>query len=604
MALSSQYRKWDNFDDDDAVDEDAVPTRFDLGEGDLTPLDQCLVDSAHPARRLPRHEKVVWQVVVRPLRVWSASSKGAASGDDAVPCRPHCILVNNLYPSGQVMHREICDPPEEPPSARVVLELSLRLMLNPPDANVQQHRPERIVFPDKALANALAKSYAALGIECTQLSESEGVDEHVKQFSSYLVRKDVAARGDASEKPGLLATRGVTPPQCAALFAAAAEFARARPWAVLSERQVLKVSLRGGTDGADGADGAGGAGGKSVWVSVLGKEGGSPGIALFFHAFDSERRLLPAGARLARLELARPVCSASGRTEAQLGRKLKRTKPRMFDNRTGLELMFADAAAQRAHWKGVRRHARPLAERGVPAASPTAGASREPFWAEEECSALLEDPTVVPFDDHDAIRAHGWEVHGSLVPLPLTYACGEPRRPPAGHVAWLTRALAAVVATLRQAPRVLELRSETICLDNTKEGPKGADVSIRVGGEALAVVVRNATVLTWAEWQRATACSTSPSKSTEAPAPRDGADSAARDESDKDEEGESSSSTVRGRDAGQTTASVARSASGADGSDRARAGAGGETRGAGEVGEEGEAREASDGDGGKGCRVM
>ena len=203
--LDSQYRKWDHFDDGDVLDEQTVPTRFDSGEGTLMPLDVCHIEPSHPAARLPKHEQEIWQVVVRKLRVWSASSAGADEGEGAIPCRPYCIFVNNLYPKGAALTRELVTPaPESPPAPEDVLALTLRLMLAPPDERTPQHRPGRIVFPELRYANALSRSFRVVGIECTQLSESEGVDEHVAEFSSFLVRKDIAARSSASEKPGLL----------------------------------------------------------------------------------------------------------------------------------------------------------------------------------------------------------------------------------------------------------------------------------------------------------------------------------------------------------------------------------------------------------------
>ena len=94
------------------------------------------------------------------------------------------------------------------------------------------------------------------------------MQEHVAEFSSFLVRKDIASRGVASERPGLLATAGVTPELCGALFRECAAFGRAAPWRRLAERQAIKltfeqpVTLHGATAPAG-----------SVWASVLGKGG-------------------------------------------------------------------------------------------------------------------------------------------------------------------------------------------------------------------------------------------------------------------------------------------------------------------------------------------
>ncbi len=67
-------------------------------------IDQILLAPAQvdKVKRLDQSKSEVWQIVVRKLRVWSASSDGAAEGDDAIPCRPYAILVNNIYPRGNV----------------------------------------------------------------------------------------------------------------------------------------------------------------------------------------------------------------------------------------------------------------------------------------------------------------------------------------------------------------------------------------------------------------------------------------------------------------------------------------------------------------------
>ena len=59
-------------------------------------------DEINMINRFDQKEKEIWQIVVRKLRVWSAKGSGAPEGEEAIPCRPYCILVNNLYPLGQV----------------------------------------------------------------------------------------------------------------------------------------------------------------------------------------------------------------------------------------------------------------------------------------------------------------------------------------------------------------------------------------------------------------------------------------------------------------------------------------------------------------------
>lgn len=160
---------------------DADGRWWTLSPADIVVSTELLLTSAQVERykKLEKKQLEVWQIVVRKLRVWSASSSGADDGDSAVPCRPYCILVNNLYPLGQVVSKKICDPPEIYPSPKTVLDLTLHAMSEPP-SNTPQHRPDKIVFPDKHFVGQLRKSYAALNIECSYLSESEGIDAYIQ----------------------------------------------------------------------------------------------------------------------------------------------------------------------------------------------------------------------------------------------------------------------------------------------------------------------------------------------------------------------------------------------------------------------------------------
>jgi hypothetical protein len=120
-----------------------------------------------------------------------------------------------------------------------ILDLSIDAMLDPPNS-IPQHRPEKVVFADKLLVGALRKSYAALDIECTYLTESEGIDGCISELSGHLVRKDMASIGSVSEKPGL-ASLGLSPEQLKAWHEACAKFGNLKPWTKLMERQAIQI---------------------------------------------------------------------------------------------------------------------------------------------------------------------------------------------------------------------------------------------------------------------------------------------------------------------------------------------------------------------------
>jgi hypothetical protein len=182
------YAQWDDFDDEDGKDEIAEkkPTRYDLGEGGFEPRDVKHITDAEVAamKKVARSEKKeeVWQVSVRQLRVWAASERGGEGGswsttgraeDGPVPCRPHCILIGQLYPSGRLMGKNICSPPEDFPAPTAVLAELFQIMRDPPGGE-PMHRPPKVVFVDRVLAEELYNSLALIGIEVSVLSEAEG----------------------------------------------------------------------------------------------------------------------------------------------------------------------------------------------------------------------------------------------------------------------------------------------------------------------------------------------------------------------------------------------------------------------------------------------
>ena len=302
MASSSweeRYSRWDKFegDSDDEERQAIQSTRFDTGEGDITESDVCYVEPQQVTmmNKWPLEKSVVWQITIRKLRVWAASSEGADEGADAIACRPYCLMINNIYPVGKVLLQSICQPPEILPTPKEVFTKLIEAMRNPPDG-AARHRPGRIVVVDNVLAGEISKSVKALGIECSQLSESDGVDTFVQKFSDLLVRKDIATRSDASEKSGILSARGVTPELAGALFAAAAPFIQRKTWTLLGERQCFALTHKGGAQLGTGK-------GKlsslhsldpfgTVWVSLMGYSDTVRGLAIYFSEDDLESRLL------------------------------------------------------------------------------------------------------------------------------------------------------------------------------------------------------------------------------------------------------------------------------------------------------------------------
>ncbi len=186
------------------------------------------------AKRIERDDREVWQVSVRKLRCWLEAQPGV----EAPPNRPYCIFVSCLHPTGRLLTRHLAKPYEVLPDSRVVLGQILRVIAEPP-AGLMQHRPGKVVFSSREYASSCAKSLAAIGIETSVLSDAPALKEYVVAFSRQMAEQEIARISAASEQPGLLATN--PPALVKAFFAMAAEFARAKPWTRISERQTLRL---------------------------------------------------------------------------------------------------------------------------------------------------------------------------------------------------------------------------------------------------------------------------------------------------------------------------------------------------------------------------
>ena len=314
-SLDAKYSKWDNFkdDSDDEEREQRTATTFDVGQDvDIKKLAEgtkVLLDDATIAklRRYDRVKREIWQVVTRELRVWVASSDTPGNvGDDAVPCRPHCLLLCNVYPKGKLLKHDISSPPERPPSPEQIMKNIVEAIEDPSDG-AARHRPEQVVFVDTAMAGQLHKTLSALGILASALSEPNGVDEYVRGISDGMVKRDLATRGSDCDRPGTLSGTGVTPRLAGGLWAGAAACLdlpeRRRPWDIIFERQSFQIrvdepgEMRTLYDkDMTGARASRKAPGGISYCSTGrsgGKEGPSAGVYTFFSRLDLESRLVP-----------------------------------------------------------------------------------------------------------------------------------------------------------------------------------------------------------------------------------------------------------------------------------------------------------------------
>ena len=247
--LDRDYAKWERI----LAHEEVVQNRSEsVANREYTPSGEALwlpyIESRQESSELTKnltakesHPKEIWQIVVKPLRVWAAASRPAPSGE-VLPCRPRFMFVGNLYPTGKLLYRRACDPPEEQPSTFFVLDAIKQLILTPPE-DQPQHRPGKIVFSDKDLAVKLHTSLERIGIDCGYLSEADAFDDYARAISKHLLEKEMADVSPSNNKPGLLSVSHVTEELFKRFWNATQEFYALSPWKFTKERQCFRIRV-------------------------------------------------------------------------------------------------------------------------------------------------------------------------------------------------------------------------------------------------------------------------------------------------------------------------------------------------------------------------
>ncbi len=198
-----------------------------------------------------------WHVTIRKLRVWIAPP-------DEDPWQPYIVVTLNLNMGMLQTLESIANLP----TSEELLKILLGAMRKPPRQTRQKpHRPAQIQLEDAALVAALSPELAKIGVAVQHYAHLEGIDELVADLEEHM-------RG-GPEHPGLLSVKGVTPELVRGLFAAAAEFYRAAPWAHLSDQQTLAVRVASEK--------------KPRFVQVMGHGGVEYGLAMYKRWEDVER---------------------------------------------------------------------------------------------------------------------------------------------------------------------------------------------------------------------------------------------------------------------------------------------------------------------------
>jgi hypothetical protein len=198
-----------------------------------------------------------WLVVIHHLRLWVAPPGEA-------PSRPYGLFTFAIE-SGLLIGSDII---AEPPTAAQVQAALVQAMRKPVPMAGPARRPAGIVLVDETLAPALQPMLAEIEVELVI------APEYPPEMDDIL-RELEGAMNHGEEPPGLLSVKAVTPEFIGQLFAAAAEFYRAKPWVALSNEQTLAVRVPPER--------------KPRYVSIMGNGGVEYGLAVYEKWADLER---------------------------------------------------------------------------------------------------------------------------------------------------------------------------------------------------------------------------------------------------------------------------------------------------------------------------
>eukprot|EP00172_Hildenbrandia_rubra_P004430 Plantae.Rhodophyta-Hildenbrandia_rubra.ctg8962.p1 GENE.Plantae.Rhodophyta-Hildenbrandia_rubra.ctg8962~~Plantae.Rhodophyta-Hildenbrandia_rubra.ctg8962.p1 ORF type:complete len:447 (+),score=55.45 Plantae.Rhodophyta-Hildenbrandia_rubra.ctg8962:127-1467(+) len=391
--------------------------------------DPSLLADVRRAAKFPYHSaaKVVWQVVAEPMRFWVADER------DQV-CRPYYLLLLEIYPRGKVIHYSIHSPAADPPLPIHYAKFIMKYMLDP-GVGEERARPTMISFVDNDLRMALAPLTDVLNVEVKTLVIADGVDDFVRKLSKGLVDKGKATRGDAAERPGLLISEGITASMMKEFMGKCVELFRNAPWDAVDESLAVEVTFPKEATTIQ----------NPLYATILGSTKKIQGLALMATLnalrakFKSARGLEDANSDDTTQEnrvLGVLVCAFCGK-RTDRGKK----DGALFVNRCGgcKRLLYCDRSCQKRDW-GKRHRFECLQARDVDYVF-----KRDEWaWLRRELAILFVDPTTMPFDDLDAIRAHS---------MPFL----EDQSPPLYPLAFVTKTDSGLYANKMTRPTSTEL---------------------------------------------------------------------------------------------------------------------------------------------------
>lgn len=368
------------------------------------------------AMQLPSSSsKLLLQFVAVRLRVWVSDESGIVH-------RPVYIFCLELYPRGRVINQRLHTPIGTHPTAADYLDFLISHIVSPP-ADTERHRPTHVAFVDDNVTKKLRSSLAKLRVEVSTLSMADGVLDYVSKFSTHLVEKGKATRGDAAERAGMLTVSGITVDKVAKMCQSAVKMYSRRPWQRVPEHIALKVRMPS-EEGRNGYR-------EQFYVTILGSDKKAFGFAMMASLNELRgkyRRAILGGSNEEEggglLAGDIMVCAACGK---RVGETTLDNGQRYVDRCGGCKrVLYCDEVCQRLDWKLRHRFECARARE-----DPEFVFKRDEWaWLRRELALLFVDPTSVPFDDLDGFEDHDWKLINnddgqlSLYPMPFVTVQG------------------------------------------------------------------------------------------------------------------------------------------------------------------------------------
>eukprot|EP00871_Galdieria_phlegrea_P003560 jgi/Galph1/4204/GphlegSOOS_G2869.1 len=386
------------------------------------------------ARRLEKNEKEVLQYVARALRVWvrdeeDKNNKLFVSGQ--LPyylqiIRPIYHVVLSLYPKGEVVAYQLCQPASQLPAPNSVLLFLLQVMINP-QTGEQPRRPSMITFTEEPLEAALKENLRGMDVETDVLQPAEGIDNFVRKLSKSLIDKQLATISDGNERPGLLCKENVTSSMIEALFTVAADMKEKAPWRLLLENEVYGIFIED----------------IFRFVIVLGSSNNVYGLAVSSSLQYFKNKYCQAMGLAMSYRPKMILCGYCSREQLVFTFRCTGCK----------KIYYCNESCQQKDWSLHKEECKKMRKEGQDSVS----ISRQ-IWKRKEMTLLFCEKTAIPFDDLDAQEHYHWPLprgDQDCFPVPFVTVYEDSTfsldRPSKEELLWLTR-LCSILTQIETKP--------------------------------------------------------------------------------------------------------------------------------------------------------